>query len=118
MGYKLINKGTIPGVRSNNKDVSFDAVIVRESDHVHFGCEIMFQITTNSVIERKANEAEDRYNQCHRQGHFSVNIVDGAGCFQREAALRKLIRYCDCCVNMSDEGLESLVGFVKTAVYD
>lgn len=118
VGYKLINKGTIPGVRSNNKDVSFDAVIIREHDNAHFGCEIMFQITTNSVIERKANEAEDRYNQCHRQGHFSVNIVDGAGCFQRESALKKLIRYCDCCINMSDQGLESLVEFVKTAVYD
>lgn len=117
-GFALVNKGTIPGVRSNNKNVVFDGVIIREKDNIHFGFEIMFQVTTNSVIERKANEAEDRYNQCHRQGHFSVNIVDGAGCFQRESALKKLIRYCDCCVNMSDQGLDTLVQFVKTAEYD
>ena len=75
-GFRLINKGTIPGVRSNNKNVKFDGVIIREEDNVHFGFEIMFQVTTNSVIERKANEAEDRFNQCHRQGHLRATAPD------------------------------------------
>ena len=117
-GFSIQNKGIIPGVRDNNKDTKFDLVVKREIDNKFFGIEIMFQTTTNSVIERKANEAENRRSMCHRQGHFIVNIVDGAGCFERDSALKKIIRYSDCCVNMSDSGIADLVEFIEGATDD
>ena len=64
-GVSIQSNGTIPGVshtdRSANRLTTFDIVVSQQSRYV--AVEISFQVTTNSVIERKAGQAQDRFNQ-------------------------------------------------------
>ena len=72
-----------------------------------------FQVTTNSTIERKANEAENRYRDMHSAGHLVAYVVDGAGNFQRSSAVTKICDNSDCTVAYSDEELSVLASFIS-----
>jgi hypothetical protein len=79
----------------------------------HIAIEVGFQVTTNSVIERKAGQARARYEQVERAGHRIAYVLDGAGNFQRETALRTICSYSHCTVAFSRSELDTLCEFVR-----
>jgi hypothetical protein len=89
----------------------FDVVVDRNGKKV--GIEVSFQVTSNSVIERKASLAEDRLNQMTRAGYFVAYVLDGAGNFSRSAALTTLCQSSDCTVAYSNNELDTLVSFIQ-----
>jgi hypothetical protein len=94
----------------------FDVVVSRGERVV--GVEVSFQVTSNSVIERKAALAEDRLKQMGREGHFIAYVLDGAGNFSRTSALTTLCQSSDCTVAYSEQELDTLVDFVKGKLDD
>ena len=94
----------------------FDVVVKRGALAV--GVEVSFQVTSNSVIERKAALAEDRLRQMKREGHFIAYVLDGAGNFSRTAALTTLCRSSDCTVAYSKQELDTLVDFIQGKLDD
>lgn len=103
------SKKSVPGISHNDRtSTSFD--IVAKSPKGRFcAIEASFQVTTNSVIERKAGQAQSRQQQLHTAGHKIAYIIDGAGNFQRQSALKTLCQYSDCTVTYKDSELDLLV---------
>lgn len=109
------SKHTIPGISQNagRTDMSFD--LVAESPTRKFcAIEVSFQVTTNSVIERKAGQAADRQRLLHASGHKIAYVIDGAGNFQRRSALSTICQHSDCTVTFKDEELDALGDFLKS----
>ncbi|MDM8524796.1 DpnII family type II restriction endonuclease [Desulfococcaceae bacterium HSG8] len=108
------NKG-IPGVSHTddhaNRPTNFDIVISKNNNYV--AIEITFQVTTNSVIERKAGQAQARYNKIEALGHKMAYVIDGAGNFQRETALMTLCSYSHCTVAFFRSELNVLCEFIR-----
>jgi hypothetical protein len=75
--------------------------------------EVSFQVTTNSVIERKAGQARARYEQVTRAGHKIAYVLDGSGNFQRDAALRVICAHSHCTVAFSRSELDVLSQFLS-----
>jgi len=94
----------------------FDVVVARGDKMV--GIEVSFQVTSNSVIERKAALAEDRLLQMSRAGHYVAYVLDGAGNFSRSAALTTLCQSSDCTVAYSESELDTLVDFIQGRLDD
>jgi hypothetical protein len=94
----------------------FDVVVDRNGRIV--GIEVSFQVTSNSVIERKASNAEDRKSQMGREGHYVAYVLDGAGNFSRAAALTTICQSSDCTVAYSDSELDTLIDFIKGKLDD
>lgn len=94
----------------------FDVVVTRGNKVV--GIEVSFQVTSNSVIERKASLAEDRLAQMGRAGYFVAYVLDGAGNFSRTAALTTLCQSSDCTVAYSEAELDTLVDFIQGRLDD
>ena len=94
----------------------FDVVVKRGERVV--GIEVSFQVTSNSVIERKAALAEGRLTQMGREGHFIAYVLDGAGNFSRPAALTTLCQSSDCTVAYSANELDTLVDFIQGKLND
>ena len=79
----------------------------------HFGIEVSFQFTTNSVIERKAGQAKERADRIHAAGHSVCYVLDGAGNINvRENAVRIICSYSDCTVALSAEEIGVLAEFM------
>lgn len=100
----------------NRTGMPFDVVIKRGNKVV--GVEVSFQVTSNSLIERKASLAEDRLKQMSREGHYIAYVLDGAGNFSRSAALTTLCQSSDCTVAYSNEELDTLVDFIQGKLND
>ena len=94
----------------------FDVVVKRGKLIV--GVEVSFQVTSNSVIERKAALAEDRLTQMSKEGHFIAYVLDGAGNFSRSSALTTLCQSSDCTVAYSAAELDTLVDFIQGKLND
>lgn len=94
----------------------FDVVVERNGKKV--GIEVSFQVTSNSVIERKASNAEDRKAQMGREGHYVAYVIDGAGNFSRSSALNTICQSSDCTIAYSEQELETLVDFIKGKLDD
>lgn len=94
----------------SNTGMPFDVVVMRGGRVV--GIEVSFQVTSNSVIERKAALAQDRLLQMSREGHYVAYVIDGAGNLSRSAALTTLCQSSDCTVAYSDSELDTLVDFI------
>lgn len=108
------NQDQLPNV-SQNERTSLSVDIVAKSPNDNFcGIEVSFQVTTNSVIERKAGQAQARQNLLHEQNHYIAYVIDGAGNFARASALRTICQYSDCTVSLQDEELDSLVEFLES----
>lgn len=109
------SNGTIPGIshtdEQTNRPTSFDVVVSKENKYV--AIEVSFQVTTNSVIERKAGQAQARYNQIEGAGYKIAYVLDGAGNFQRETALRTICSYSHCTAAFSSSELKVLCEFVR-----
>lgn len=109
------SRNTIPGISHNagRTNMSFDLVAKSPSGKC-CAIEVSFQVTTNSVIERKAGQAEARQQLLHDGGHKIAYIIDGAGNFQRRSALRTISAHSDCTVSFKDEELDALATFLQT----
>ena len=105
---------TLDGVSQNDKTLlKFDMVVANKKTKKSVGIEISFQVTTNSVIERKSQNAKNRRDLAHKYGHKVAYIIDGAGNFQRKSAVEAIMRHSDCTVNFSDAGINELSVFIK-----
>lgn len=94
----------------------FDVVVKRGKSLV--GIEVSFQVTSNSVIERKAALAENRRKQMNQAGYYIAYVLDGAGNFSRSAALTTLCQSSDCTVAYSEAELDTLVDFIQGNLND
>jgi hypothetical protein len=104
----------IEGISHNDKDLTtFDLVVKNKKNGIYFAIEISFQVTTNSVIERKSGLAQSRKELLNQNGHKVIYIIDGSGNFQRKNAISTILKFSDLTVNFSDEGLNELVRFIQ-----
>jgi hypothetical protein len=107
--------GRLPGVSHTDpltgRETSFDLVVTHGFRHV--AIEVSFQVTTNSTIERKAGQARGRYEQIEQAGHKIAYVIDGAGNFQRETAMRTMLSHSHCSVAFSRGELDILCGFLR-----
>ena len=109
-----INNDQLPNV-SQNERTSLSVDIVAKSPIEKFcAIEVSFQVTTNSTIERKAGQAQARQELLHSKGHKIAYVIDGAGNFSRQSALKTICQYSDCTVSFKDSELDDLVKFLKT----
>jgi hypothetical protein len=89
----------------------FDLVITKGSKSV--GVEVSFQVTTNSTIERKAGQADERKKLMNSAGYKIAYVIDGAGNFQRSSAISTICKYSDCTVAYSDSEFDILAEFIR-----
>lgn len=105
---------TIDGITHNDSNLTtFDLVAKNQETNKFVGIEISFQVTTNSVIERKAGLAKPRQDLMKKQGHGIAYVIDGSGNFQRRSALQSIMNFSDCTVNFSEKGLKELASFIE-----
>ncbi|RMG26832.1 MAG: restriction endonuclease [Methanobacteriota archaeon] len=114
-GTEFRPNGSIPGIthtdEQTNRPTTFDIVVSKGRKYV--AIEVSFQVTTNSVIERKAGQAQARYNQMENAGYKIAYVLDGAGNFQRESALGTICSYSHCTVAFSRSELNVLCSFIR-----
>ena len=107
--------GRLPGVTHTDtligRATSFDLVVTNGLKSV--AIEVSFQVTTNSTIERKAGQARGRFEQVNLAGHKIAYVIDGAGNFQRETALRTMLSHSHCSVAFSRSELDVLCDFLR-----
>jgi len=104
----------IPEVTQNNRTLMAFDIVAQSPNGNYCAIEVSFQVTTNSTIERKAGQAKTRANMLHRRGHKIAYVIDGAGNFQRESALKTISRYSDCIVTFKRDELQKLADFLPT----
>ena len=102
----------IPGVVHNQNDdgTSFDIIVSNGEKFV--AIEVSFQVTTNSVIERKSGQARSRFEQMEALGYKIAYVLDGAGNFQRVNAVSTICDYSHCTVAFTQKELSVLVQFI------
>ena len=107
--------GRLPNVThtdsATGRMTAFDIVVTDGKKYV--AIEVGFQVTTNSVIERKSGQAQARYAQAEKAGHKIAYVLDGAGNFQRETALRTICSFSHCTVAFSRSELDVLCQFLR-----
>lgn len=109
-----INKDQLPNVSQNERTSLSVDIIAKSPKGMFCAVEVSFQVTTNSTIERKAGQAQARQELLHCKGHKIAYVIDGAGNFARQSALRTICQYSDCTVTFKDSELDELVKFLKT----
>lgn len=106
--------GSVPGVThtddKTNRPTSFDLVVAYQNKYI--AVEVSFQETTNSVIERKAGQAKSRFEQIERMNYKIAYVLDGAGNFQRENALKTICSHSHCSVAFSPTEIDVLYQFI------
>lgn len=110
-----LSTSTIPGISHNNGNtaMSFDIVVISPS-RKYCAIEVSFQVTTNSVIERKGGQAAARQQALHAGGHLIAYVIDGAGNFERRSAVSTICEHSDCTVSLREDELSDLVSFLVT----
>ncbi|OFY62839.1 MAG: hypothetical protein A3H98_09725 [Bacteroidetes bacterium RIFCSPLOWO2_02_FULL_36_8] len=106
------SKKQIQKISQNKRTLLSYDIVAKSPKGKYCAIEVCFQVTTNSVIERKAGQAQDRLKQLHKRGHFISYIIDGAGNFERLSALRTLCQFSDCTVTLKDSELDLLSKFL------
>lgn len=110
-----IQRDTSMGGVSHSSDgngTNFD-VVVKSAKERYFGIEVSFQVTTNSVIERKARESESLMKTVHRAGHKICYVIDGAGNINiRQNAVGIICSHSDCTVAMSESEMRFLADYM------
>lgn len=109
-----INKDKLPGVSHNERTSLSVDIIAKSPNNLFCAIEVSFQVTTNSVIERKAGQAQARQALLHANGHKIAYVIDGAGNFERQSALRTICQFSDCTVSFKKEELDKLVNFLNS----
>lgn len=110
--YRVISNGAIK-LKGYDKDSGMPFDVVIEKAGKLLGVEVSFQVTTNSVIERKGGQAQERQNLMHQSGHKIAYIIDGAGNFQRRSAVSTICRFSDCTVAYSEDEFRVLAKFIR-----
>lgn len=113
-GWKVNRDATLPAVshKKGGAKTNFD-IVARSPSGKYFGIEVSFQVTTNSVIERKSREAESLMRRVHKAGHKICYVIDGAGNINiRKNAVSNLCSYSDCTVAMSESEIDCLGKFL------
>lgn len=114
-GYSVVSNGTISGITQNQRtETTFDLVVAHDNKYV--AVEISFQETTNSTIERKAGQAQHRFEAISDSGNYICYIIDGAGNFQRHSALQTICNYSHCTVAFTDDELNLLGFFIRQSI--
>lgn len=117
---KVEQGGHLPGVRhtddDNNRATSFDIVVSK--DNKYAAIEVSFQVTTNSVIERKAGQAKSRFDQIKKAGYKIAYVIGGAGNFERESALRTICSHSHCTAAFTEGDLNLLCEFMQNYFSD
>ena len=107
--------GRLPNVTHTDpvtgRDTSFDIVV--NYKHKYVAIEVSFQVTTNSTFERKAGQARDRFVQIESAGHQIAYVLDGAGNFEREQAMRTILAHSHCSIAFSRNELDKLCDFLR-----
>jgi len=111
--WEIVRNGSIPGISqtAGETDMTFD-IVAHSPKNEWFAIEVSFQFTTNSTIERKSGQAEARANLLHKAGHKIAYVIDGAGNFERAAALANICRNSDCTVAFSQDEIQILAEFL------
>lgn len=115
--WKFKRDGKLSGVSHTDgaTETTFD-VVATSPNSMHFGIEVSFQVTTNSVIERKAGQARERAARVHAAGHRICYVLDGAGNINvRENAVRTICQYSDCTVALTAKEIGVLARFLREA---
>jgi hypothetical protein len=113
--WQFERNGRIPGIShtGGKTETTFD-IAAKSPNEKYFGIEVSFQFTTNSVIERKAGQAQARANMVHAAGHWICYVIDGAGNINiRESAVRTICSYSDCTVALSSDEIGVLADFMR-----
>lgn len=109
--YKIVKNGKL---LIDDEGVTSDVLVTK--DNISVGVEVSFQVTTNSTIERKGNEAEKRQKLMHKSGNFTAYILDGAGNFERRSAVTKICKNSDCTVAFTEKEIDLLVRFIQEKI--
>lgn len=116
--WKVFLDESLPNVshRDDGKETNFDVVVI-SNNNKYFGVEVSFQVTTNSVIERKSREAQNMMKTCHDAGHKICYVVDGAGNINvRRQAVGIICENSDCTVAMSEDEMKLLADYMLRSV--
>lgn len=117
--YSVKVFGSIPGVSINDgqTEAKFDIVVNRIADNSRYkpyvGVEVAFQETSNSVVERKSQEASARFLAVVGKRSYVAYIIDGAGNFSRRTAGNIMCANSHCNVGCTQEEFDILVNFIK-----
>jgi hypothetical protein len=107
--------GRLPNVthtdEATGRLTSFDIVIQKNDKYV--AIEVSFQVTTNSVIERKGSQAKARYEQIENAGHKIAYVINGAGNFERQSAVANICSHSHCTVAFTKSELNILCEFIR-----
>ena len=109
-----INKDHLPDVSQNERTTLSVDVVAKSPKGSYCAVEVSFQVTTNSTIERKAGQAQSRQELLHSKGYKIAYVIDGAGNFARQSALKTICQYSDCTVSFRDSELDKLIEFLKS----
>ena len=112
---EIQTNGRLPGVThtdiTTGRLTSFDLVVTDNKKYV--AVEVSFQVTTNSVIERKSGQAKARYEQIEDAGYKIAYVLDGSGNFERETALRTICAHSHCTIAFSRSELDVLCKYLE-----
>lgn len=117
--YHLQSNGKLPDVSENDGKTwaTFDILVDKVDDtskyKAYVGVEVSFQETSNSVIERKATIARNRFLQVVGRRSYVAYIIDGIGNFSRSSAVRTLCENSHCNVAYTPEEFDVLVDFIR-----
>jgi hypothetical protein len=108
------SRKSIPGISQNDGRTPIQFDMVAESPSGKYcAIELSFQVTTNSTIERKAGQAQSRQTVLHSNGHRIAYVIDGAGNFERRAAMATICQYSDCTVTFRNSEIQKLAEFLR-----
>ena len=116
--YRLQSNGKLPDVSENEKTwATFDILVDRVNDtskiKTYVGIEVSFQETSNSLIERKASIANNRFTQVAKRRCYVAYIIDGIGNFSRSSAVNILCDNSHCTVAYTPDEFDVLVDFIR-----
>ena len=106
------SKKKIKDISHNQRTLTAFDIVAKSPSGKYCAIEASFQVTTNSVIERKAGQAKARQDLLRKHGHKIAYIIDGAGNFERSSALRTICQFSDCTVTFKDVELDKLSDFL------
>jgi hypothetical protein len=112
--FDITSKSSIILPGNNQSGKTFDIVVAKGGKKV--GIEVSFQVTTNSTIVRKSQQAKDRKERMNRAGHKIAYVIDGAGNFQRSSAISEICQYSDCTVAYSNSEFDVLADFLHQSL--
>ena len=114
-GWSINRNATLPNVghKGDGSETNFDVVAVSPNDR-WFGIEVSFQVTTNSVVERKSREAQKLQAAVHAENHKICYVIDGAGnILIRHVMASNICKFSDCTVAMSESEMDILAEYLR-----